>query len=90
MKYEKEITKGYSLAMSFKPFIGSEVKKHMEVVKDMAKAIDAAINDAVAKNNNGVLPDFVGRVKQLLSALDYEKLTDFQAKCVLLLEKELI
>jgi len=29
------------------------------------------------------------RVRQFLSALEYEKLTDFQAKCVLLLEREL-
>lgn len=29
------------------------------------------------------------RVKQLLSAIDYDTLTDFQAKCVLLVEREL-
>lgn len=29
------------------------------------------------------------RVRQLLSALDYDKLTDFQARCVLLVEQEL-
>lgn len=29
------------------------------------------------------------RVRQFLSALDYEKLSDFEAKCVLLLQKEL-
>lgn len=29
------------------------------------------------------------RIKQLLSAIDYGTLTDFQAKCVLLVEREL-
>jgi hypothetical protein len=33
--------------------------------------------------------DLAIRARQLLSSLEYEKLTDFQAKCVLLLEKEL-
>ena len=33
--------------------------------------------------------DLAARVKQFLSALDYGSLTDFQAKCVLLLEREL-
>jgi hypothetical protein len=29
------------------------------------------------------------RIRQLLSALDYDKLSDYQAKCVLLVEQEL-
>jgi len=33
--------------------------------------------------------NLAARVRQFLSALEYEKLTDFQAKCVLLLEQEL-
>lgn len=33
--------------------------------------------------------DLAARVRQLLSAIDYGELTDFQAKCVLLVEREL-
>lgn len=33
--------------------------------------------------------DLSARVRQLLSALEYDKLTDFQAKLVLLVEREL-
>jgi hypothetical protein len=33
--------------------------------------------------------DLAARARQFLSSLDYDTLTDFQAKCALLLEKEL-
>ncbi len=72
-------TKGYQLAISFKPFIDPKCKEHDEIVKDMAKAINRQIQNSELKS----------RVKQFLSSLNYNTLTDFQAKCVLLLEKEL-
>lgn len=36
-----------------------------------------------------VYSDLAARARQFLSTLDYGQLTDFQAKCVLLLEREL-
>ena len=42
------------------------------------------------KLKSGILKsDLAQRVRQFLSALDYATLSDYQAKCVLLLEKEL-
>lgn len=47
----------------------------------MAKAIDHQL----AKQDRTLL---IARVKQALTALDFDKLTDFQAKCILLLSEE--
>jgi len=82
-----EETKGYQVAMSFKPFIDPKCSEHGEIVKDMAKSINSAIHYVVIENNKN--KNLVMRVKQFLSSLDYGKLTDFQAKCALLLEQEL-
>ena len=46
----------------------------------------------VLRENGNILQkyeDLKLRVKQTLSSLEYNSLTDFQAKCVLLLEKEI-
>lgn len=80
-----EETVGYGLAMSFKPFIDPKCTEHMEIVNDMAKAI----NRSIPASKKEPTEDLKMRVKQLLSALDYGSLTDFQAKCVLLVEREL-
>ena len=37
-----EETQGYKLAIAFKPFIDPKCTEHMEIVKDMAKAINGA------------------------------------------------
>lgn len=42
-----EDTKGYQVAMSFKPFINPKCTEHMEIVKDMARSI----NSLLQKNN---------------------------------------
>lgn len=90
---EKKQTLGEALAITFKPFIDPKCKEHNEIVKDMARAIDRSFN---ASFKNIVTPleienntPLKRRVKQLLSALDYERLTDYQAKIVLLLERDL-
>lgn len=80
------LTTGQTLAVSFRPFISPGVKSLKDVdavVVAMSKDIDRVINDAKTNNN------IITRINQLLSALDYESLTDFQSKCVLLLEREL-
>ena len=74
-----EDTKGYQLAMAFKPFIDPKCSEHMEIVKDMAKSINSTFDNSNLKM----------RVRQFLSSLDYNSLTDFQAKCALLLENEM-
>lgn len=81
---ELENTIGYTLAMGFKPFIDPRCKEHMEIVKDMAKSINTTF-----KYQINPCDDLKMRVKQFLTSLDYALLTDFQAKCVLLLEQEL-
>ena len=78
-KINIEETKGYKLAMSFKPFIDPKCSEHMEIVKDMAKSINSTFDNSNLKM----------RVRQFLSSLDYTSLTDFQAKCALLLENEM-
>lgn len=80
-----EQTKGYDLAIAFKPFIDPKCTEHLEIVKDVAKSINRLIETQQIKNN--LLTD---RIRQFLSALDYDKLSDFQCKCVLLLEKEAV
>jgi hypothetical protein len=85
-----EETKGYQVAMSFKPFIDPRCSEHGEIVKDMAKSINSAIQYAIVENiKNANNENLIMRVEQFLSSLDYGKLTDFQAKCALLLEQEL-
>lgn len=79
-------TIGQQLAMSFRPFLSpglQTVKDVDEAVINMGKAIDYQFSINIAH------ADVISRVKQLLSALNYEALTDYQAKCVLLLEREL-
>lgn len=86
------ITEGEMIAISFRPFINPKCTEHDEIVKDFAKSIDGAIRRSIQSNqcedcinaNN-----IKARVKQLLTSLNYESLNDFQAKCVLLLEKQL-
>lgn len=76
-------TKGIELAYTFRPFITHppQLQKDVdETIVDMGRAIDKLMETT---------PPIEARVRQLLSALEYEKLTDFQAKIVLLLEQEL-
>ncbi len=40
---------GYKVAISFKPFINPACTEHMEIVKDMAKSINRAINTPESK-----------------------------------------
>ena len=49
---EIEETKGYKIAITFKPFIGAGCTGHMEIVKGMAKAINHAIHNP---QNNGAV-----------------------------------
>lgn len=86
---EPQSTKGEQLAESIRPFISMGVENGYmdETIANIAKSIDRAINDACSDREHNVLPNVIHRVKQTLSALDYNKLTDFQAKCVLLLEQ---
>lgn len=88
MKEQIEDTAGYRLAMTFKPFISDRCIEHMEIVKDMARAINSQIkacNPPETKSNEML----IARVRQFLTALNYESLNDFQGKCALLLEQEL-
>jgi len=81
---DKNITEGRKIAMSFFPFVSpgvNSIKDAEEVIAQLEKSID----DVILSKNSIILL----RVSQLLSSLDYEKLTDFQSKCVLLLELEL-
>lgn len=78
---QREPTIGEQLAWSFRPFINPKCIEIDEIVKDIAKAID----NQIAKHDKTLL---IARVKQTLSALDFDKLTDFQAKCILLLSEE--
>lgn len=38
-------TKGFQIAMSFKPFIDPKCAEHMEIVKDMARTINRHLNN---------------------------------------------
>lgn len=49
----------------------------------------ALVNENRALKSNKVSSPLVVRVRQFLSSLNYADLSNFQAKCVLLLEKEL-
>lgn len=42
---------GFKVAMSFKPFINPKCSEHMEIVKDMARAI----NSAIIHSPNGIV-----------------------------------
>jgi hypothetical protein len=89
---EKPLTEGEMVAISFKPFINPKCTEHDEIVKDFAKSIDGAIRRSLQSNQCEdciKATNLKTRVKQLLSSLNYESLNDFQAKCVLLLEREL-
>lgn len=84
-EYEK--SEGLKVACSFRPFIDPKCSGHDEIIRDMGRAIDSAI---LRKNGDITIAKMemlIARVKQTLTSLDYEKLTDYQAKCVLLLEK---
>lgn len=84
---ELEASYGLKVALTFKPFIDPKCTEHEEIVRDFGKAID----NAILKKNGDIaiakMEMLIARVKQTLTALDYEKLTDYQAKCVLLLEQ---
>lgn len=77
------MTKGEILAGSFRPFISPGVKGTKEVIDEviegMAKSIDKAINEDELRM----------RIKQLLSSLEYEKLSPYQKDIIVLLEKDL-
>lgn len=47
-----EDTKGYKLAISFKPFINPKCTEHMEIVKGMAMSINRNIKEAKEDNRN--------------------------------------
>lgn len=80
-----EETIGYKIAISFKPFIDPKCTEYIEIVKDMARAINKHVDIAW----QGKYTDTSLRVRQLLTSLEYDKLTDYQAKCVLLVEQHL-
>lgn len=84
---ELEASVGLQVAFTFKPFIDPKCTEHEEILRNFGKAID----NAIIRNRNAIsnekTENIVARVKQTLTSLDYEKLTDYQAKCVLLLEK---
>lgn len=90
MKLEQLNSEIHSLAMSYRPFIhligtDKDVNKVIESLeKSIHKVVDCAI-DAAQSNRE----EIITRVKQVLSSIDYAKLTDFQAKCVLLLEQSI-
>ena len=43
-----EDTIGYKVAITFKPFINPKCSEHMEIVKDMARAINSAYDNSAA------------------------------------------
>lgn len=84
-----EETIGFQLAMSFKPFIDPNCGEHMEIVKDMAKAINNVCKKSVNQPTEDSADILVLRVKQFLTVLDYDGLTNFQKDCAALLERDL-
>lgn len=80
-----EETIGYKIAISFKPFIDPKCTEHIEIVKDMANSINSGFISVITSREIVIKK----RVRQLLSALVYEKLTDYTSHVVLLLEKDL-
>lgn len=84
---ELEASEGLRVALTFKPFINTQCTEHEEIVRDFGKAIDSAILRKGADITTAKMEMVIARAKQVLTSLDYEKLTDYQAKCVLLLEK---
>lgn len=80
-----EETYDYKIALQFAPFIDPKCKEHLEIIKDFAKSINIGYK-SIYGGKESLLKT---RVRQLLTALDYDKLTDYQAKCVLLIEKDL-
>lgn len=84
---ELEQSEGLKVAMTFKPFIDPKCKEHEEIIRGFGKSIDNAILRKGADITTVKMEILIDRVKQTLTSLDYEKLTAFQAKCVLLLEQ---
>jgi hypothetical protein len=52
-------------------------------------AVKTLKNGFKGKKGDSDKAELMLRVKQLLSAIDYEKVSEFQAKCILLVEREL-
>ena len=83
--YKNEDTSiGQRLAMSFRPFLSPGLESGKDVDEAVMNMGDAIDNQLSIRHS-----DLKLRIKQLLSTLDYDKLTDYQAKCILLLEKEM-
>lgn len=74
------MTKGELFVAQIRPFIGQKCSSPNEVVKAIAKDLDRLLDE---------YQEIIDRSKQLLSALDYGELTDYQGKVVLLLEQKL-
>lgn len=61
-------TIGYKTAIAFKPFIDPKCSEHMEIIKDMAKAINNA-NRVFFNENQPVNKDLIEQVEQLTEKL---------------------
>lgn len=75
------LVEGFNYVLEF----GHEAINEMKGNNDFAKLVQ---ENRILRRNI-LNSDLAARVRQFLSSLNYEKLTDFQAKCALLLEKEL-
>ncbi len=76
----EKITKGHRIANSVRPFIAMESTD----IDATVIAIGNDIDKSFERERN-----VVDRANQLLSCLEYEKLTDYQCRVVLLLQKEI-
>lgn len=81
---EKETSKGLKMAITFRPFLTNTPDSIDDVnltVNDMGKSIDKLIDSELEPYK-----DITTRVNQFLSCLEFEKLTDYQCKVILLLQ----